>query len=210
MTAHADDIDPAEAMLAELAGLDLTLARHVHACAMAHEDPAVVSDLARAYQRVARSVRMTLALHARLKRERLRGGPAHAEPAHAGPAHAEPPAASPTRPPADEARAAGCRRAVRTALRRIVWAERERDAEAESPEALLERVERRLAREDRDAAFHLVFRDGAWAELPLDEHVVRLCRTVGLPDEAADGWRDLPDPPAPGDGALRPPFADSA
>ncbi|HEX7887411.1 MAG TPA: hypothetical protein VF474_15660, partial [Phenylobacterium sp.] len=81
MTADPADIDPAEAMLAELAGLDLSLARHVHACAVSTEDPAEVADLARAYQRISRSMRQSLALHARLKRERERDQRDHPPPA---------------------------------------------------------------------------------------------------------------------------------
>ncbi|MET0271438.1 MAG: hypothetical protein ABW360_00460, partial [Phenylobacterium sp.] len=62
-------IDRDEAMLAELAELDLALARKVQACAMAAEDPETVGALARSYQRVARSLRQTLALKAKLKRD---------------------------------------------------------------------------------------------------------------------------------------------
>lgn len=72
MDAPFHDIDPAEAALGQLAGLDLTLARHVHACAMSTEDPAEVAELVKAYQRVSRCVRQSLALQARLKRERER------------------------------------------------------------------------------------------------------------------------------------------
>ena len=57
-------------MLAELAELDLALARKVHAAAMAAEEPAAIAELSRSYQRLARSLRQTLALQARLKRER--------------------------------------------------------------------------------------------------------------------------------------------
>lgn len=72
MDADVINADPAEALLASLAGLDMTLARHVHACAMATDDPTEVAELAKAYQRIARSARQSLALTARLRRERLR------------------------------------------------------------------------------------------------------------------------------------------
>jgi hypothetical protein len=32
--------------------------------------------------------------------------------------------------------------------------------------------------------------------LPLDDHVVALCRGLALPEAAARAWRELPDPPA--------------
>lgn len=44
--------------------------------------------------------------------------------------------------------------------------------------------------------------DGAWTEEPLDDHVVRLCRDMSLPEVPALSWRDLPDPPPE---ALAPP-----
>lgn len=197
-----DEIDPAEAMLAELAGLDLTLARHVHACAMAHDDPEVVADLARAYQRVARSARMTLALHARLKRERLRGGAADDPPAPAGPSPPPPP------PTPRQAAEAERRRSLRTALRRIAWAEREAEPEAEPVEATLERVERRLAR--RDLALRRILQGDLLDDTPLDHEVVVFCRLLGLPEAAAEGWRDLPDPPAADARAPQPALADSS
>ena len=183
MSAHADDIDPAEAMLAELAGLDLTLARHLHACAMSTDDPHAAADLARAYHRVARSVRLTLAMHGRLKCERL-GGEAPPPP---------PPSAAPP-PPRDPARAAQREAAVRAAVGRVIRAEREADeAEADPCEMLLERLEESLERHARDPAFGLELIDGAWRPMPLDRHVLRVCRALGLPDEAALAWRDLPE-----------------
>lgn len=182
MTAHADDIDPAEAMLAELAGLDLTLARHLHACAMSADDPAATADLARAYHRVARSVRLTLAMHGRLKRERL-----------SGEAPPLPPSETP-RPARDEARAAARRAEVAAAVRRVIRAEREAaETDGDPAEVLLERLEQNLERHARDPAFGLELIDGAWRPIPLDRHVLRVCRGIGLPDEAASAWRDLPE-----------------
>src|SRR5215472_14586236 len=55
--------------LTELAALDLAMARGFTARAQAAEDPATASDLARSYQRVARSYRQTLALKMRLARD---------------------------------------------------------------------------------------------------------------------------------------------
>jgi hypothetical protein len=69
-----------EEMLAELAELDMALARHVQAKALAAEEPDEINALGRTYQRVARSLRQTLALKARLVREREAAGRAPAEP----------------------------------------------------------------------------------------------------------------------------------
>ena len=182
MTAHADDIDPAEAMLAQLAGLDLTLARHLHACAMSADDPHATADLARAYHKIARSVRLTLAMHGRLKRERLSG-------------QAPPLPPSDTPPPVrDPARAAKRKAEVRAAVRRVIRAEREAaETDAEPSDVLLERLEKSLEHQARNPAFGLELIDTAWRPMPLDRHVLLLCRGIGLPDEAAAAWRDLPE-----------------
>src|SRR5258708_10809812 len=58
--------------LSELAALDLAMARDFAARARAAEDPATANDLARSYQRMARSYRQTLALKAKLQGDMLR------------------------------------------------------------------------------------------------------------------------------------------
>lgn len=63
--------DPDEALLGELAELDMALARHVNGQALATTDPDTLNGLGRTAQRLARSVRQTLALKARLTRERI-------------------------------------------------------------------------------------------------------------------------------------------
>ena len=63
-------IDRDEQMLARIAELDLSAAERVHAKLMAAEDAAEVAELGRTYQRLARSLRQTHFLKARLKRER--------------------------------------------------------------------------------------------------------------------------------------------
>jgi hypothetical protein len=59
-------------VLAELSELGLTLARAVHAKAMAAETPQQACELGLAFHRISRSVRQTLALEARLERDRVR------------------------------------------------------------------------------------------------------------------------------------------
>ena len=41
-------------------------------------------------------------------------------------------------------------------------------------------------------------RDDFCAE-PLDDHIARLCRELGMPEETALNWRDLPEPHQPED-----------
>ena len=185
MSAEPAPVDPAEAMLAELAGLDLSLARHVHACATATDDPHEVAELARAYQRIARSVRQSLALHARLRRERERDRRDNPPPP----------------PPRDEARVRRRVDALRAPVQRVIWAEHEHPEDEHPEEEALcgyyfDLLEERLQLRARDDAFGLE---------PLEDHIQGLCRDLGLAGDLAAAWRDLPDPPPE---ALLPPDED--
>jgi len=121
----APTLDGDEAMLAELAEMDLSLARKLHAAAMAAEDPADVAGLARAYQKTARSLRQTLALKARIKRDlarETRGEPSLEEAARV------------------EARA----RTVRRAITRVIFTETEGEAADWLCSLLEERIDLRV------------------------------------------------------------------
>src|SRR6185312_4777315 len=96
--------------LSELAALDLVMAREFAARAQAAEDPQVANDLARSYQRVARSYRQSLALKVRLQREIVRAE------------HEAPP---PPPIPRDAARIAERVEALRGPVQRVIWAEHE-------------------------------------------------------------------------------------
>lgn len=167
--------------LSELAALDLVMARDFAARAQAAEDPETASDLARSYQRMARSYRQSLALKVRLAREIAR---AEREPA----------------PPIlrDEARIEARFAAIRGPVRRVIWAEHE-PAELNDADDLsggfFDLLEQRLELSARDNGFGLE---------PLDVHVVAFCRALGLDTTLARRWRELPDPPGaladPGDG----------
>jgi hypothetical protein len=65
----------AEAILGELAELGLMLARELATQARATEDPAQQAVLATAFQKTSRTVRLTLALDAKLDRVAPRLGP---------------------------------------------------------------------------------------------------------------------------------------
>jgi hypothetical protein len=109
-------LDRDEQMLSRLAELDLSAAEKTHAKLMSAEDTAEIAELGRTYQRLARSLRQTLALKARLTRERA--------------------AAERKRKPGDDPRVAARKAEVREALARFVWNEHEReDAESILDEA---------------------------------------------------------------------------
>jgi hypothetical protein len=62
MSEATDIADRGDAMLAELAELALTATRRVHERLMAAEDDAAFHEAGRTFQRLARSLRQTLAL----------------------------------------------------------------------------------------------------------------------------------------------------
>jgi len=70
MSDAADMASREEAMLARLAELDLAAAEKAHGKLMAAEESAEIAEMSRAYQRMSRSLRQTLALKARLARQR--------------------------------------------------------------------------------------------------------------------------------------------
>jgi hypothetical protein len=216
--------------LAELAELDMALARHVHAHALASEDPAVIAELGRTYQRVARSARQSVALCAKLRRDTARDAAEAARLAErdallrpwmhrpAPKARADDddaawddddgeddtpddaPAAPPPKPIAPLDPAILQREAdLRTAVRRLIWDERERLETEETPEDLFDLLEERLESRRRRPAL---------CETSLDAEVVELCGLLGLPTDRTALWRDLPDPEPPP--AAEPAIQDSA
>lgn len=72
MTDATDSQARAEAILGELAELGLMLARDLAAQARACEDPADTERLVTAFNKTSRAVRLTLALEAKLRRDRAR------------------------------------------------------------------------------------------------------------------------------------------
>lgn len=159
--------DRDEEMLARLAEFDLAAAERVHGRLMAAEAASEIAELGRTYQRVARSLRQTLALKAKLKREREA-------------AAKDAPKAAPA-PPGGVAVARRLRE-VRQAVTRVVWNEAEREDAAFYEESL------------DDVLAEEMPRDSFCAE-PLDDHVARICLALHLSPEGAERWRDLPDPP---------------
>ena len=164
-----------EEMLARLAACDLTAAERVHSRLMAAEDASDIAELGRTYQRIARSLRQTLALRAKLKGEREQ--------------------AARDAPPIKPSGHTVARRArdLREAVTRVIWNEAE---PADYPDYAEEALDELIAEECR--------RDDFCAE-PLDDHVARVCELLDLSPEAAARWRDLPDPSGSGDPPDTPP-----
>ena len=162
MSADHDTIERHELILDELARFGLELARDLSKRAMEAEDPDQAARLALAFAQVSRSVRQSLALESRLNRDAARARREAREDAKVEDKALR------------ERRVAQLRSGVRRAL-------------AESPERetmpFLSRLE--LAILDGYGDDH--FLDG-----PVEAHVARLCRTLGVEPPAAS---ETPSPP---------------
>jgi hypothetical protein len=157
------------------------MAKDFAARAQAAEDPAVASDLARSYQRVARSYRQTLALKMRLAREMA----SHAREVAPG-ASQTPHAASNGLPAAPGPMAQRRADEVHAAVVRVAWNEYEKPEDEAARDFILGLLD--------DALVDLAPEPG-FAQRPLDELVAEACDLVGLDPENAARWRNLPDPP---------------
>jgi hypothetical protein len=160
--------------LSRLAALDLAMAEDFAARAQAAEDPDTACDLARSYQRMARSYRQSLALKVRLAREiRL----------------AERDAPPPPPVPLDEAGKRERVETLRSAVRGVIWAEyepAEDDGDEELCVELFERLDTRLAQLRSQPGF---------GQAPLDDEVRAVCRTLRLDAALAICWKSFPEPP---------------
>jgi len=172
MSIPPDTADRHARVLARLTELGLALAEQTFEDAQAAETPAERIESVKAFHTVSRSVRQCVALEARLVRQQAQDA-REAERAQA--------AAPPRKPSGAEV----SRRitAVRQAVTRVIWHEAEDD---DSAAWLLDDLE--------DDLFGGCQRDDFCAE-PLDDHIARLCVEMGLSEDAALNWRDLPEPP---------------
>jgi hypothetical protein len=123
-------------VLAELSELGMTLARALHEKALAAETPQQACELGLAFHRISRSVRQTLALEARLERDRLRLAREKVQ------AEAE----------ADRHRLSGLsqrKSRVRAAVEQLIWTE----ADDDEAEAMIEDLETHIEISALDDAF---------------------------------------------------------
>lgn len=170
---EAAPIDRDAQMLARLAELDLSAAEHVHGRLVATEETAQIDVLGRTYQRIARSLRQTLALKAKLaKEQRLATSPFLQK------------AISPSS--IQDFRTDERIMDIQDAAERIAGAAVPGDPEGR--ETLLERFDRELDDWTLEDDF---------TEADLDSQVRRACRVMGLPEELAADWRSLPRPDDP-------------
>ena len=156
-------------ILVELAEMGLSLARAVHGKALAAETPAELAEMTLAFHRISRSVRQTLALDAKLERDRARQAQA---------AEIE---AIRTRPQ----RTLDRKCQLRTAMQRAIWDE----AEGAEAEILLDVLHDALNEESLSDDF---------LTDPIEVNIERIRHDLGMASAAVAGvQQDFP--PGEGD-----------
>jgi hypothetical protein len=159
-----DEISAEDAILAELAQLGLVLARDLQARALAADDAAAVT-LALGFHRISRTVRQSLALMARLQRERrMEAAAERAEAVRAA-----------------EPKVMAKRNELRAAVRRLAYEEFEKSDAEEVIDDLFERIEEDIA-EDLPAL----------VATPAHIYVQRLRQDLGLGEQPAEA--EPPEP----------------
>ncbi|PZQ64195.1 MAG: hypothetical protein DI570_06505 [Phenylobacterium zucineum] len=163
----ADDLatDPVMSLLADVAKWDVQLAREAHDRAMAADGNDEFNQQCRTYQRMARSLRQTLAIRERILRERRLAAAQRA-------------ALKPAR--FDHVAVGERLRVLRDAVGRLAWNEYE-------PEAVTEKMR------DIDMALsEMSLEDADFATRPLADQLVALCERFEIPTRGVGLWRDLP------------------
>jgi hypothetical protein len=174
-----------DAVLAELSELGLTLARELHARALAAETPQEADKLALAFQRVSRGVRQTFALELKIERARNEDEREAARQARLGaadPGYRDEPIDPEVA--ATQARYGERFRRVRGALKRLMWDEADRDEE--EFEILSDDLEHRLD----EAALREDFFDA-----PIDALIRQIKADMGLRGELRLTACTAPHPP---------------
>ena len=154
-----------EAMLDAVARMDFALAQRVHGLAMAAEVPAEIADLSRTYQRLARSLRQTLALKAQLKRQQMQDRVNY------------PP---PPQTHSDRVRLKRRCEDLQEAVARVAWNEHEAD------DWIVDCLDDYIAERAAEPDFGL---------RSLDVEVAEACDDLGFSPDLAARWRDLPPRP---------------
>lgn len=168
--------DDEEAMLAALATLDLSMARHAHDVALEHRDPAKLAEVGRTYHRFARSLRQTLALKHQIRNDDL-------------------PDLKPLEPleppvPRDEPRIQRRKSELREAMRRIVWSENE--GPEKSDHELEDESDIQVGALEIENVLEDWTADNAFGLLPLDDHVRKAAAEMSYDPWVTRAWRLLP------------------
>ena len=177
MSAPPDMAERHGAVLARLAELGLALAERLHEQAMAAEDPKTTADLGLAFHRISRSVRQTLALEAKLERDRQRDAreaAARSSTDDDGPSAGE--------LIAEDRRVRKRIEDLREALEPHIWTESEGDERQD----LLDMLDEILTYEIFEPAF---------ATHSLDEHIALICGDLRIPAPAPAPRASPPDAP---------------
>lgn len=190
MSSDADILDRCRQITAELMESDLEVVRHVKAKLLEQETPEAVAGLMRSYAHASRALRQSVALTEKLVRGEAREArEAAAEVRRAAILRMAPPP-EPGRPFPRDIAAADQRAAdLRTAVRRVIWAEGFEESEVRAERRLEGRCYRRL--EDWIADERC---EDDFVDRPLDEHVADYCEELDLNPDNAARWRDLPEP----------------
>ena len=187
----ADFHEAEQQALGQLGRMDLALAAHLHALAMASFEPREVEGLARAYQRAARSARQTIMLRAWLRRAHARemagDAPRGGQTFAIDPLDSTPPAPQALSP--EEARQDQRILDLQEAAVRIM-------AKASPVMPRPERLEA-LDRLDAWIDHDLDERPETFIAEDLDSHVLAMAEALDLPEPLARRFRDLPRPPGP-------------
>ena len=187
-----------DAVLREIAAMDLALARRLYGEAMAEPEADKAADITRAYNRVTRSLRQSIALRARLAQgwenhhvyhgrrvDLTAGGGATQLRTPEAPGTLAAAAAAAAGTPKAAGDAARRRVLLQQAIQRIIWNERETER-LDRPTAA--RLRNRLTDELIAAAA-----DPLFAGTPVEQLIADVCRRYGLrynPD-----WETLTRPP---------------
>ena len=151
MSVQSDMADRRLAILGELSELGLSLARDLHQSALACEDMAGKSKLAEAFHRTSRSVRQSLALHAKLERGDVLAGREDR--------------ADITREA--ESRVRKRKAQVKAAVERLIWTE----YETSDAEPLLDTLDDHL--DEAELSDDFLAED-------VDAHIAKVCRELAL------------------------------
>jgi hypothetical protein len=169
-----DLVEDDDAIFAEVAQIDLALLRHVQAKALATDDPDTLNGLVRSCQRLSRSIRQTLAIKAKLKRDREQDA------ARAGP------------DPEDAAREAELER---DRARREIRLGEVQDAGGRMLAAALPKERYTEAAERLDAYLDLADEAEDFGLRPLADDLADLAGHFDVPADIVARWERLPQAP---------------